>query len=86
MDQEPGLSLSRVHEDGGAPGASVLPGKAERAGTAQPGKDSGGSHPCVQIPLKGSKEDRDKTFSVMLMDRTSDNRHELKYRKFQLNI
>lgn len=86
MDQETGLILSREHEDDGVPGASLLSGKAERPGTAQPGKDSGGSYPCVQIPQKGSKEDRDKAFSVVLMDRTRDNRHELKYRKLQLNI
>lgn len=34
----------------------------------------------------GSKEDRDKTFSAVLMDRTRHNRHEFKYRKLQLNI
>lgn len=44
MDWETGLSLLREHEDDGPTGAPVLPGKAEIAGTAQPGKDSGGSY------------------------------------------
>ena len=34
----------------------------------------------------GCKEDRGKLFSGMLSDRTRNNGHKLKYRKFHLNI
>lgn len=69
-------------------GASVLWGKAERAGTVQRGKEKAQEHLMkVHNYLEGRcKEDRPRLFPVVPRVRTRGNGHKWKHRMFPLNV
>lgn len=73
----------QVHQNAAGPGAPLLLGEAERAGTAQSGKKEaqGGSHQCLYLKER-CQEDGTMLLSVVPSARTRDNGHKLEHRGF----
>jgi len=69
-------------------GTSLLGGKAERAGTVQPGEEKAqGDLSNVYKYLQGGcREDDARLFSVVPRDRTRGNGHTLRHSRFPLNV
>ncbi|GAB0180739.1 hypothetical protein GRJ2_000539200 [Grus japonensis] len=76
------------HEDDDGLGASLLRGKAERAGTVQPREEKaqGDLINVYKYLKRGCKEDGARVFSVVPSARTRGNGHNLKHWRFPLNI
>lgn len=83
-----GKSPTKGHEDDEGTVASLLPGKAQRAGTIHPGMGTEGwSYKCIQTPE--GRLQRGRSFWALWVvpsDRTKDNGRKPKHGRFCLNI
>ena len=82
-----GESAVKGHQDDEGAGASLLGGKAERAGAVQPGGEGLGDLINVYKYLQGEcKENGGRLFPVVPSDRTRGSGYTLKHRRFPWNI